>query len=663
MMFLRLLKISCLLLFVSNKTNAQQDSVLLFVSYAETYYTEYIVMYEALTASGYFVDVRSSSNGNASTYTIGGDVVAQANGLGGSSYAQFQTQFNNMFAIPWNAALNAVPATIPVNGTIQNVTSMQNYKALVIAGGTGVNAYRVDGSYVGHGGLSNLEVQQAAEKLNALAIEAFTSGKPVLGQCHGASLPAFWRIPSTMGGLGGLGISLLDGSIATGYPEPETADNLSDLNITLRANDKVVIGTPHTALMDAGAGDWKILTSRDWYPQTIAHAANTLTNIIESYPDAAQFAQAVKVLIIHGGAVDVNNCGPGNQTTNDVPCNYGGGVDLPADFTDLVALYQSNQFGDGFSFEVDDVNLFTQSVFDPNDSCAIFTYLSSYDVVFFYKHWSSSVTNALQNALVNFADNGGGVVSIHHGLYNQDKNILVNNLFQAHSPAVGWGANRTTYNIFQTNYGHFVSSYNIVNNSVLTAPAVWNTNPLPTVANASSSYYQRFSIFDEIYTNMQFTNTAVFGDGQNQINPIFSNDLSPASQCHVHGFVKLFNPNADNSVGRVVYGQAGETIANYQYPHPYAQFLRNAVFWAGNNATITYDALTWTAGNGYWNLANNWSPQRLPGTCHDVLIPDQNTPIQIDLPANLIEIHSLKAGSNVLLQIPTGGTLNITRPE
>ncbi|HOY14410.1 MAG TPA: hypothetical protein PLY70_14780 [Saprospiraceae bacterium] len=116
-------------------------------------------------------------------------------------------------------------------------------------------------------------------------------------------------------------------------------------------------------------------------------------------------------------------------------------------------------------------------------------------------------------------------------------------------------------------------------------------------------------------------------------------------------------------MGRIVYGQAGETIANYQYPHPYAQFLRNAVFWAGNNATITFDALTWTAGNGNWNLANNWFPQRLPGTCHDVVIPDQNTPIQIDLPANMIEIHSLKAGSNVLLQIPTGGTLNITRPE
>ncbi|HPN71331.1 MAG TPA: hypothetical protein PLZ32_17510, partial [Saprospiraceae bacterium] len=123
-------------LFVSTRTNAQQDSVLLFVSYAETYYTEYIVMYEALTASGYFVDVRSAGVGNASTYTIGGDVVAQANGLDGSSYAHFQTQFINMFSIPWNAALNAVPATIPVNGSIQNVPSMQNYKALVIAGGT-----------------------------------------------------------------------------------------------------------------------------------------------------------------------------------------------------------------------------------------------------------------------------------------------------------------------------------------------------------------------------------------------------------------------------------------------------------------------------------------------------------------------------------------------
>src|SRR5690606_26888581 len=176
---------------------SQQDSILLFVSFEQTYYSEYIVMYEALTAAGYYVDVRSGGSGNACMYMFG-DIVSAAN-ESSSSYTQFTTQFQNMFGSSWNASLNAVPASVPIMGAINSVPSMASYKGLVVAGGTGAVDYRVDGTYAAQGSLSASEVEAAALKLNALAVEALTAGKPVMGQCHGAGIPAYWRVPGTSG--------------------------------------------------------------------------------------------------------------------------------------------------------------------------------------------------------------------------------------------------------------------------------------------------------------------------------------------------------------------------------------------------------------------------------------------------------------------------------
>ena len=57
---------------------SQQDSILLFLSDHDTYYSEYVVMFESLTASGYYVDVRNAGSSGATMYTIGGviDVTA-----------------------------------------------------------------------------------------------------------------------------------------------------------------------------------------------------------------------------------------------------------------------------------------------------------------------------------------------------------------------------------------------------------------------------------------------------------------------------------------------------------------------------------------------------------------------------------------------------------
>ncbi|MBK6785464.1 MAG: hypothetical protein IPG79_18225 [Saprospiraceae bacterium] len=212
-----------------------------------------------------------------------------------------------IFGSAWNSTLNPTPSTIPVFGSILDVLDMSMYVALVVVGGTGAQAYNVDGIYssqgVGGRFLSATTVQNVAEKLNSLAIEAIISGKPVMGQCHGAGIPANWRYPiPNMTPRTQLGPSILSGNQATGFPEPATADSLSNLGITYFPNSPVVIASPHTSVPDNNAGNHKIISTRDWYPQTVAHAALTLLNILRTFPPTT--SSSIDVLILHGGAVD-----------------------------------------------------------------------------------------------------------------------------------------------------------------------------------------------------------------------------------------------------------------------------------------------------------------------------------------------------------------------
>ena len=86
--------------------------------------------------------------------------------------------------------------------------------------------------------LSAQDVQSVAEKLNDLIIESVLAGKPVLGQCHGASIPLYTRIPGTSGsGKESLGFSLLKGNDATGYPEPQTATSISSFFVNHHSID------------------------------------------------------------------------------------------------------------------------------------------------------------------------------------------------------------------------------------------------------------------------------------------------------------------------------------------------------------------------------------------------------------------------------------------
>lgn len=554
-------------------------------------------MRKTLEANGYTVDVRSASTMPASFYMIpnGTDIVTTANTLAGSSYNDFSSKFNDLTGSSWQQVWNTMPAFENVNGDIQSVSNMQLYDALIVVGGLGVLDYRVDGTYnsQGSGGrlLSSAIVQAAALKLNNLAIEAVLAGKPVLTQCHGASLAPFWRIPGTSGpGAEVLGFSLLKNQSATGFPEQQTATDYASLQITYRQEDRVCIASPHESLVHNDNATSKIITTRDWYPQTVLHAAQTLLNILNTYPSKAFRETEVKVLILHGGPVDVSNCSASNRN-NDVPCNYGTGSNLPADYTDIVGLLNANSVNDNFHFTVTNLNLSGVLPFNNNNQSAILNYLQQFHTVVFFKHWSTGITNELQNALVQFADAGGGVVGLHHALYNDidgswNKNILVNQLFGVQSAMNTWSANRTNFHLLPTNLGHFVSSYGVNYSAAVSSPNAWVGNSLPSGSNISFSTYPVISVFDELYNNMQFIAGQTFGKGINQITPIFSNNQLPSSQVHTSGFVKLFNPSIDATIGRVAYFIAGESKQSFSIStSSYAQVIRNAVVWAANRTS------------------------------------------------------------------------------
>lgn len=580
-------------LFVPFLTQGQ--SVLMFVAHEDTYYSEYVVMRKTLEAAGYTVEVRSASAQPASIYMIpnGTDIEATANTLAGSNYTQFTQKFADLTGATWQTAWNATPTFENVTGAIQDVNDMSNYAALVIVGGTGALAYRIDGTYSSQGTaareLSAATIQAAAEKLNALALEALAAGKPVMAQCHGSSLAPFWRIPNTSGpGAEILGYSLLKDQYATGFPDGQTPVDLASLNVNFRAEDRVCISSPHSSFVHNGNADYKIITTRDWYPQTVLYAAQTLMNIIETYPTQTQQEAVKQVLILHGGAVDVNNCHYTNRA-NDIPCNYGGGANLPADYTDIVNLLNANSANDNYDFVVTDLNLTGTLPYNANNQAEILTYLNQFQTVIFFKHWSTGITTALQNALVQYADEGGGVIALHHGLYNDidgslNKDILVSQLFGAQSAMNTWSANLTNYQLFSTNHGHFISSFGINYDAAAQAPAAWGGSSLLAGTNASYSYYSPFAIYDELYNNMSFEAGQTFGTEVNEITPIFSNNQTPSSQVHTSGFVKLFNPALDATVGKVVYFEVGERKESININHRYGQAVRNAVVWAAKNS-------------------------------------------------------------------------------
>lgn len=665
-----------LILFVwfSSKTLTGQNKILMFVSHEDTYYSEFIVMREALQHAGFTVEIRSATSMPATTYMIPANTTidATANTLPGGSYAQFQNQYQNYFGNVWNSALNTTPTTISVFGSIMDVENIDAYVALVIVGGIGAQAYNVDGVYSSQGAgprfISATVVQNVAERLNSLAVDALLSGKPVMGQCHGAGIPAHWRYPVPNNTPpGGLGQSILFGGQATGFPEAATQTTLNALGINYSPNSPVIITSPSAHVPDNGLGNHKIITTRDWYPQTVAHAGMTLINLLSTFPNT--LSSSVDVLILHGGAVDANNCHHTNRN-NDIPCNYGNGSnDLPADFTHIENLLLSNSLQDDYVFNVTNLNIVGGSLpFNNLDECSMISYFNQFDVLIFYKHWSTGVTPALQQAIVSYVDYGGGLVALHHGLYNDNdpptsynKDILVNQLFNAQSAQAGWGASRINYNLINTNLGHFITTYGINHGVVVQAPATW-FNQIPTAVNTGYSYYAANNVFDEIYTNMAFVGSPVIGRNINQITPLFGIGQLNGSQNFTSGFLKLADVNNDQIVGKLAFLQAGETRTNFNVSHHYGQTIRNAIYWAGYNNNIGFPVARWNVGSGIWNNALNWQPQRLPRPCDQVVLPNNNVPYTVTVPTGVnYTIKSLTLQNNANLSLPNTSSL-ITQP-
>lgn len=648
-----------------------QQKILMFVSHEETYYSEYVVMREALTHSGYVVEVRSASHLPASTYMIPANTTIHetANTLPGGSYVQFQQQYNTYFNHPWNAGLNSTPATIAVTGSILDVQDMSMYQGLVVVGGVGAQAYNVDGVYADQGTGPRLitadVVRIVAEKLNSLAIDALINGKPVVGQCHGAGIPAHWRYPVPNNTPPGT--SILSGRQATGFPEAATGTTLMNLGITYLADAPVVISTPHASVPHNGNGNSKIITTRDWYPQTVAHAALTLINILRSFP--ASVNSTVEVLIIHGGAVDPNNCLYTNRN-NDIPCNYGTAVnDLPADFTHLQNLLNANSTNDEFVFIVSQVNITGGGLpFDLQSECSAISYFNQFDVIIFYKHWSTGVTPALQNAIVSYADHGGGVVALHHGLYNDidgptgyNKDILVNQLFNAQSSQSGWGASRQNYQFMNTNLGHFITNYGIGYSNLNQAPGSWFNN-IPLAVNSGFSYYFGNTIFDEYYTNTSFTVGTVIGRATNQITPLFGIGNLSGTSNFTSGFLKVVDINNDNITGKIVYLQPGENRNNYLVTSNYGQTIRNAVYWAGFDNSPSFPVVRWNVLSGMWNTNTNWSPQRIPRVCDRVILPVSPLPYAVSVPNGVnytVKSLTIEENAIVTLNIPVNSQITV----
>jgi putative intracellular protease/amidase len=568
-------------------------TILMFVAYEGVWWAEYKVMFEALTALGWAVDVRSSSEGVAFSYQSDGTIESSANTAAGSSYGAFVSQFAASFGVAWNSGWNAA-GVIPLDGRLQDVVNLDDYDAIVAVGGIGARQYRLDGTYaaVGTGPhvSSASDVQAASVAFARLTLEALYSGKPVLAECHGAPLAAFVRAPGTAGP-NTLGTSILAGRTATGYPlnDGDTASAYAQLGVTYLSQRPLVIDGPLApSLGGTLSGRSRILTTRDWYPQTVSHAAMTLRNAIRSYPTPTSAEAPKLVLVIHGGPVNLAACSASNKTTNDVPCNYGTSPAevIPADVLDVRSLLEADSPNDSYDLVVDDLDLMAADPgLDLYDEAAIRTLLAAYDAVLYYKHWGTGMTNELELALLDYADDGGGLVAIHHGLYNDAgaKNLLAFEGFEASSEPATWGARPPSsgpFALLAVSHGHFVTSQG-VDFAVAPVQSAGGV-PLPAyVPNPIAAGYPAIWIVDEIYTNTVYTAPQQVGEAPGELTPLLSNNAATwPAQTATAGFCRRYDPAGDGTVGRLVYLQPGERKANYLATSPYGQIIRNAVVWS-----------------------------------------------------------------------------------
>lgn len=561
-----------------------EDSILIFVA-DDTYYTEYATLTEALTKLGYFLDIRSATANPVTAYTIpaGSTVQNAANSLGGSNYNSFLQQFQKVTGQPWNEAINSVPPPIAHQGNILDITPAQinQYKAFIVLGGIGATYYERDGDYAPHAGLLGNQVGTVAEHLNVLGLAAMNQNKIVGGVCHGSSVPVYWRLDC--GAANSLTCpSILEGQNAAGFlGDPintQAKYNLVNVNYVQNLIVGVSQTTPQFSAAQGGLRG-KVLTLSSWYPQHVLRYAETLHRLLTSTPENTH--DTVNVVLLHGGALNPGNCGPGNLE-NDIPCNH---PHTPADYTHVEALLQANSANDNFAFQVTSVNLGIPGTlpFDPNNEQQVLDYLvANAEVVVMYKHWVNYLPVATQNAIVRFVEeHGRGLFMNHHALYNhhhngQNKAPLVT-LAGAQASSFGFGlfmANQTLYNVTP----HFINTYGLDMSGVATTPNQWLSNTGAANALAMVERASTFTVNDEVYSNMTFESVN-FGDAPNSVLPILGTNALSGDNALTTGFVRRVSVT-DSIVGKVAYIQIGELPQNYDLASsPTAQMFRNAIYW------------------------------------------------------------------------------------
>lgn len=284
----------------SGGSSPSNGRVLMYVAFNNTWWPEYKVMAEGLMAAGYEVEVRSSTD-DAVAHSYGDRVDDTTPGLVGVdpiAHEDFRALFEASFGTTWNVAWNE-PATIPLDGRIQDA-DMGDYVALVFPGGSGSQFSRYDGEYedlfpsIGDPGHISPEtdIASAAAAINDLIVAALLQGSPVLAVCHAGPTPGFARIPGTEGeGPDGLGLSLLSGRSATGFPldieifgaAGDVAERYGALGIQFLPEQAVVVDGPGVDLDGDGGPDGAdlVVTARSWYPEEVAQGLRTTLDILE----------------------------------------------------------------------------------------------------------------------------------------------------------------------------------------------------------------------------------------------------------------------------------------------------------------------------------------------------------------------------------------------
>lgn len=612
--------------------------ILMFVPYNDVSWTEYKVAYEGLSALGYTVDLVSSKTGEAYAYGGGVDGATQ------TSFNDFQTLFQTNFDTTWNSAWTS-QANIPLNGRIQDIANLDDYDALVIPGGQGAVAYQYDGTYAdlspqstpGTHVTSAAEVQAAAEKLNDLINIALQAGKPVAAQNHGAPLIAFARINGTAGdGFDNLGDSVLAEKYATGY-SGTIATDYANLNVNYLSNEKLVIDGPDAPDYNGNGRDL-LVTTVDGYAETAVYFTQTIQNILTTYPAPAERTKTINVLVVGG----------------DEPTNYW--PQEPALYTDIADLLND----DG-----DDLNINAVGTYRTSD--LTLANLQNYDVLVYFRH--DSISQSRQNDIREFVDNGGGLIGIHHALYNEgNNNGTMVELFGGELPnnvdlddEMGIVYDGETNHLINVNLGHFVSTYGVHLIPGTPTSTIDYTTPLGIPNNNldddNGSGYYHFSIDvpDELYLGNRFNDDVVFGSGVNEVNRLFSNDRyvngSPNpnnGHYDTSGWVKEYDSDNDE-VGRIVYLQPGETN-DRTLAHPsYQQVIKNSVVWAASStstAPIPNQSPT-AVSDEYFLEMNHSLTISAPGVLSNDTDPEDDS----------LTVTTHDAASNGTLSINSNGSL------